>query len=165
MAEGALFVMQQPLALLILLACGLLLQSSAARQLPFWLAAFLAVAALPIVLPTAAWQGAAAAGFLAVAGGWQAAGQGRRGMASRILAVAGGLPFGWAASLGLATPAEATGSLAVAPLLLALVYGVCGLVRAALRAERRWALACRILGSWLAAVGLLLLALALARGR
>ena len=165
MAEGALFALQQPLAVLVALASGLLLRGSPLRQIPAWLAGFAASAVVSLLLPAGAWNKLAAAGALAVAGAWLASGFALHGKLARIGGACVGMAFGWASGLALATPGEAAGSVAAGVLMVLAAVALNHLLRLAVGSEARSALASRIAGSWLAAIGLLLVALAVARGR
>ena len=155
--EGAAFALSRPLALLALLAALLLCRTS--RGDVGWGAALLGAG----LLFTALWMPArfataAASACLAIAGACLAAAWAANGPARAALVFGAGLCAGWSAQLGLASAAEAIGSAAA----LLLVHVMVGLLLAL-----AWprlpagpaALAVRVIGSWIAAVGALMAAL------
>jgi hypothetical protein len=160
--EGALFLFQQPLALLVLAVVLLLVHDLEAGAALAALVLFIAGGAACLVLQPAGWQRSAAAAFVALGGIGAAIGWAPRRAPSLAAAGLGGLAAGAAASLPLATVAEALGILAMAGLLLAGAVGALRLARR-LVPQPHWRLALRILGSWMGAIGLLLLALSVAR--
>jgi len=158
LVEGAGFALGRPLSLLAVVTAVLLCRDGM-RWLAiggFLLAGGLAASALWLPGRLA---GSAAGIQLALAGACLASGWTLAGASRVLLAVAAGLASGWAVQLALGSPAEALGSAGV----LLLLYAAAAMLLAAL--WRRLpaapaALAVRVLGSWIAAVGLLMTALA-----
>lgn len=159
--DGAQAVLGQPLALLAALSVALATRGRIGHGSRLALGVFLAAAVAASTVPPSAMHAAAAAALLAVLGVAVATGW-RWGRAVHVAAAAlGGLALGLAAGLPVALPSEAGGSLLVGGALLALLLAV----HRAL--ERRWhrhvalRFGPRVLGAWVAAIGLLLMALQL----
>lgn len=161
--EGAQFLVQQPLAWLVLATAALLACQLGGRQVLAASALFAAATLVCLVLPPAHWQRSAAAAAVALGGAWAALGRRRPVTASFAAAGLGGVALGWAASLPLATAAEAVGIVGAAGALLLLVASGLRQLPVHVVPLRFWQVGTRIAGSWLAAIGLLLLALSLAR--
>ena len=161
-ADGAAAVLGAPLALLALLATALAAPAATRVRVVACVVLFLAGALASLWLPPGLLQAPLAAGLLAllglaaIAAGWHDAPAVGAGAAAL-----GGLAFGLASGLPLALPAEAAGSLALGALVLAalLALGAATAQRRAGHPVLRFAP--RVLGAWIAAVGLLLMALQL----
>lgn len=159
--DGAQAALGHPLALLAALGVALATRGQLGHGVRPALAVFLAAAVAAAALPPSAMHATGAAALLAVLGVGVATGW-HWGRAVHVAAAAlGGLAFGLAAGLPVALPSETVGSLLVGGGLLALLLAV---HRAA---ERRWPthmalrIGLRVLGAWVAAIGLLLMALQL----
>ena len=162
--DGVLYMGQSPLALAATLATVLVLAAVPLRRaatgaLVFALAA-IAAGWLPHPVP----GGAVTPALLLVLGACVAAGLRLRGVAGWMAVVVGGVAAGIAGGLQTATWEETAGGIAVL-FVLALAGSVLGgRVVLPQRMQRGSALARRMAGAWIAAVGVLLLALWLRRG-
>lgn len=156
--EGARAAVGNPLALLALFAIALMSQGRHARTLAIVLLALLGAFACGWLPPHPA-HPTLAAGLLAGLGVAAASGWHLPRTAGLACVLAGGFAFGLAAGLPLALPSETAGSLVVALVLLGLLLMIGTLL------QRRWSSSVplrygpRVLGAWIAAIGLLLMAL------
>lgn len=162
--DGGLFMAQSALALGVAAATVLVAAVDNTRQA--WLAAivFVAASAASAWMPHSPASEALAPGMLLVLGGLLASGLRLRGVGAWIAVVLGGATAGIAGGLQTATWPEALGGLLVlfAPVLVGLV--VSARVVVVPRMSRGVATARRMAGAWLAAVGILLVALLVRRG-
>ena len=163
--DGALFMGQSALALAATLATVLLLAAvplrrAAGSALVFTLAA-VAAGWLPVPVP---WGAATTPAVLLLLGACVAAGLRLRGIAGWIAVVVGGVAAGIAGGLQTATWEETAGGIAVLYAALLAGLGLGGHVVLPQGMQRGAALACRMAGAWIAAVGVLMLAMWLRRG-
>jgi hypothetical protein len=159
--DGMRAALGEPVALLAVLALALAALAEGAGRSAAAAGLFALAAGASHWLPPSPAHTAVAAGLLALLGARLAAGWRPALPLRQAEAAAGGLAFGLAAGVPLATGTEAAGSLSVAAALLALLLfiGVPLHHRGAGGALLRWGP--RVVGAWLAAIGLLLTALQL----
>lgn len=164
MADGALFMAQSALALAAAAATVLAVAAATARQAVVAAIVFLLAASASAWMPQAVPAAALVPGVLLALGVLLAAGLRPRGAVAWIAVLAGGLAAGLAGGLPTATWEETAGGLVV--LSLPVLAGLLLAVRIPVppRLHRGAATARRMAGAWIAAVGVLLLALWLRRG-
>ncbi|MBL0421886.1 hypothetical protein JI739_16170 [Ramlibacter sp. AW1] len=158
MAEGALFFLQQPMAVALLVAAALL--ARVIRPAAAWaaVAVLLAGAVGSVVFPPARWHNAAVAVALAILGAWAMAGLRPRARALLPAMAPVGLAVGMSGGIPAATWTEIAGTLVAAGLLFGVLYVVFQYADQRLAPALRQ-VAPRVLGAWLAAMGLLMAAL------
>ena len=157
--DGARQLFRHPLALVVLVVALLLVRDLRGTAAFTAVALFAAAAAASAAAPPHALHATMAAAYVAVVGILLAIGGALPPKALAALAVAAGAVAGLNAGLTTATPAEALGTVLVSCVLLGLAQRAwqLGSARALPPGPRQ--LLPRIVGAWMAAVGLLMLAL------
>lgn len=156
--DGARYLLDSALSLLVLAVTVLALCDISLRRGLLRLAPMAACAAVVALVPPSTVQAHFAAAYLTAVGLALAAGLTPGKYSANLLAACGGLALGVTAGLQTATAAETAGTLAAAILLCILGLAV---IRAVTHAVRHSAarLGRRIASAWIAAIGILLLAL------
>lgn len=163
-ADGALFMAQSELALGAVAATVLVVAAGSARRAAIGSILFVLAAACSAWMPQALQGGALVPGVLLAFGVLLASGLRLRGGTAWLALAVSGIATGLAGGLQIATWEETIGGLLV--LLVMVLGGLCLGVGIAVppRLQRGAVTARRTAGAWIAAVGVLLLALWVRRG-
>ena len=162
--DGGLFVLQSALSLGAAIATVLVLAPMRSRRAVGAALAFALIAVASGWLPERVPGGVLAPAALLLLGAVIASGFRARGVVAWIAIVIGGIAAGVAGGFQTATVAESVGGAALLFVLLAVGLLLVGHVRLPERVNRGATLARRMAGAWIAAVGILLVALWLRRG-
>lgn len=163
-ADGALYLVQQPMSLAVLAAVSLVTRDLPRRQAVASLALFALAATITLALEPAAWNATFVAACLAALGAFCAAALRPTRLWLQVVCAMGGLALGLSAGVPVALPGEAIGTLAMTCLLLAAVHAGWRLVGARWPRTPVLQTAPRVIAAWLSAIGWLMLALEFFRG-
>ncbi|TFZ00971.1 hypothetical protein EZ313_21325 [Ramlibacter henchirensis] len=162
-ADGALHLLQQPMALGVLTSVALVIRDVRRERVVPAAALFVSAATVTLALQSAGWHATFVAGCLVVFGAVCAAAIQPSLLVMLALCATAGFALGFGAGVPFATAAEAFGALSTAGLILLALHASWQV------ASGRWPesplrrLAPRVIAAWLTALGLLMLALALLR--
>ncbi|MEJ7932478.1 hypothetical protein WG922_21070 [Ramlibacter sp. AN1015] len=160
-ADGALYLLRQPMALAVLTSVLLVARDVPRRDAAPALAWFASAATCSLALEPEAWHPAFVAAWLAALGGICAADLRPRLWGRQAACGISGLALGLSGGLPTASGGEAIGTILLACLLLVVAHTGWQLASARGPGTPAWQVAPRVLAAWLAAMGLLMLALAL----
>lgn len=164
LADGALFMLQSALALGAAVATVLAAAFAGTRQAVRAAIVFVAAAAASAWLPPVVPAASVVPGMLLVLGVVLAAGLRLRGAIAWIAVVIGGATAGLAGGLQTATWEESVGGLLVLAAIVLAGWLLATRIDVPPRMQRGVATARRMAGAWIAAVGVLLIALWVRRG-
>lgn len=159
MADGAVFMAQSPLALGATVATVLVATTGSARQAMAAAIVFVLAAVANVWTPPILAAGWLVPGVVLLMGALLAAGLRLRGAATWIVVVVGGFAAGLAGGLETATWEESVGGLVLLWLLVLAGLLLGTMIVVPPRLQRGAGTARRMAGAWIAAVGVLLIAL------